>query len=340
MISEYSRKLGPRISRADSPSPSTSEASQTPSLNAWQTPGERFRPSPDGWVPKPARQSSRSSGYSNAKSLDPPILARRFPLLTPTEDSSSQSSWEGLADDFAALVKKSKLGKEIEARIDGTGPKNPTLTFRNAQNSELESEWDFGLPVIPLPRSDLGPGLTQEHDTFNLRDLVGQMQNGAGLQMIQNYLARFDRAKIRKHINDEVDGFPAMFYVVETNNEEILKTWVAFGGDSTVKEQRYQIPLLAFAIMQSENIQADTTPMTATLLSLGASPDIIPSAFYSPYLQELPETGPSDESLKDLDDENKRWCKGAALVKLARSATLSQRYYLERAAKTKKPSVR
>jgi ATP-dependent Clp protease ATP-binding subunit ClpA len=80
--------------------------------------------------------------------------------------------------------------------------------------------------------------------------------------------------------------------------------------------------------------------MTATLLSLGASPDVIPSAFYSPYLQDLPEHGPSDESLKDLGDENKSWCKDVARVKLARTSTLSQRYYLERAAKTKKPSRR
>lgn len=203
-----------------------------------------------------------------------------------------------------------------------------------------DSDWDLVLPVIPLQVYNVEPGSTDTFETFNLRDLVGSMQNGASPQIIQNYLDRFDRVLVKEHINEDVDGFPAMFFVVETNNEELLRTWVAHGGKPTVIHKQSGIPLLAFAIMHSENIQTDTTLMTATLLSLGASPDVIPSAFYLPYIQDLPETGPKDVSLKDLGDENKKWCKGAARVKLARTSTLSQRYYLERAAKTKKPSIR
>ncbi|KAL8694790.1 MAG: hypothetical protein Q9218_000636 [Villophora microphyllina] len=203
-----------------------------------------------------------------------------------------------------------------------------------------EPEWDCVLPVIPLPTSNLGPGTIEAFETFKLRDLVGLMQNGASQQTVQNYLERFDRAQVRECINEDVDGFPAMFFVVETNREELLRTWVAFGGNPTATDKQSGIPLLAFAIMHSENIQTDTTLMTATLLSLGASPDVIPSAFYLPYIQDLPETGPNDAGLKDLGDESKKWCKGAARGKLARTATLSQRYYLERAAKTKKPSIR
>ena len=205
---------------------------------------------------------------------------------------------------------------------------------------EPEVLWYFTLPVIPREVSSPQLDSIQDYDTFDLHKLLGEVQYGASLASIQNYLVRFDRAKVKELINNDVEGVPAMFYIVETNKEDILTTWVAYGGDPTVKHRKYQVPLLAFAIMHSETMQADTAPMTATLLSLGASPDVIPSAFYSPYDKDLPETGLSDGSLKDVGDEDKKWCKGAARLKLARTATLSQRYYLDRAAKTKKPSVR
>ena len=177
-------------------------------------------------------------------------------------------------------------------------------------------------------------------ETFDLRYLIAIMQNGSNLKSTQAYLQRFDEATVRASINNDVEGFPAMFYVVETNKEDILRTCVAYGGDTCAIHKSSGIPLLAFAIMNSENIKADTTPMTATLLSLGASSDVVPSAFYSPYMQDLPEKGPSDENLKDLADENKKWCRDTARGKLARTSTLSQRYYLDRAARTKKPSRR
>ena len=233
---------------------------------------------------------------------------------------------------------------------DESPEKNPEPDLGNIKSESLDSgphdivkdepDWDFVLPVIPLPITNFEPGSTENFETFNLRDLIGSMQNGASQQTIQNYLDRFDRALIREHINEDVDGFPAIFFVVETNKEELLRTWVGYGGNPTSTHKQSGIPLLAFAIIHSENIQTDTTLMTATLLSLGASPDVIPSAFYLPYLQDLPETGPKDDSLKDLGDENKKWCKGIGRLKLARTSTLSQRYYLERAAKTKKPSIR
>ena len=236
---------------------------------------------------------------------------------------------------------KSVPVKDLESKPNDAEDKSPNLGPSNSQDIDHgEPEWDFILPVISPSTSNPWLSVIGEDENFNLRDLIGAMQNGAGPQIVQNYLGRFDRAKIREQINSDIDGFPAMFYVVETNKEEILRTWVAYGGESTATHKLSQIPLLAFAIMHSENLQIDTTLMTATLLSLGASANVIPSAFYLPYLQDLPETGPKDDSSEDLDDENTKWCKGTARTKLARTATLLQRYYLQRAATTKKPSLR
>jgi ATP-dependent Clp protease ATP-binding subunit ClpA len=92
--------------------------------------------------------------------------------------------------------------------------------------------------------------------------------------------------------------------------------------------------------MHGETIQADTTLIVATQFSLGASPKVIPAAYYMPYCRDLPGNGPDDKSLDDIDDQNKKRCTRALMAKLARTANLTHRYYLERAAKTKKSSIR
>jgi Cdc48 subfamily AAA family protein len=198
------------------------------------------------------------------------------------------------------------------------------------------SGWDFILPSVPPP-SHLTPGIA-----FSLPDIVGAMQLGASLQTVQDYLSYYDENTVRKNVNGEVDGFPAMFFVVATNNPAIFRTWVAYGGDVDVITiyKGSNVPLLAFAIIQNEIIQTDTTLLVATLLSLGASPQVIPRAFYTPYCQDLPENGPDDENLGDINDENKKWCTNAARAKLAKTANLTQRYYLDRAAKMNNLSKR
>lgn len=209
-----------------------------------------------------------------------------------------------------------------------------------AVEEEKEPEWDFILPEIPAPPV-LTPGLGEGNDGFNLQDLVGALQHGIHLQFINNYLRYYDKGIVTRHLNDTVEGFPSIFFAVATNNEWIIRTWISFGADVSAVHEASKVPLLAFAIMHSETLEADTTLTVATLLSLGASPQVIPSAFYTPFCQDLPDNGPSDESLKsDIEEENKTWCTPAARAKLARTANLTQRYYLERAAKTKKPSIR
>ncbi|KAK5687476.1 hypothetical protein LTS10_001614 [Elasticomyces elasticus] len=201
-------------------------------------------------------------------------------------------------------------------------------------------DWDFVLPVVPPRSTSLAPNDFAAYEHFDTRELVAWTQYGSNISAVEQYLCRFDPTIVRNHINDSVEGFPAMFYVVETNKEDILRLWVYHGGNVCVAHEPTKAPLLAFAIMHGENIRADTTLMTATLLSLGASPALIPSAFYSPYLQDLPDHGPSDENLQDLTLEQQIWCKNAARGKLARSCSLSQRYYLDRAAKSERPTRR
>lgn len=92
--------------------------------------------------------------------------------------------------------------------------------------------------------------------------------------------------------------------------------------------------------MLANEIQKDTTLTIATLLSLGATPQVIPKAFYSPFCRELPETGPSDQDPKDIQEENKQWCNVPSKLMLAKTLNLTQRYFLEKALHTRALTAR
>ena len=217
---------------------------------------------------------------------------------------------------------------------DAPQPENPMV------EDVKEPEWNFILPEIPPPPS-LTPGVGEGNDGFSLRDLVGAIQHGIDVRFVTEYLAYYDSDFIRRHLCDTLEGFPSIFFAVGTNNETLIRMWIEYGADVLAIHDTSKVPLLAFAIMNSEQLDTDTTLTVSTLLSLGAAPEVIPSSFYTPFTQDLPDNGPSDESLKDdLENKNNSWCTPAARAKLARTANITQRYYLERASKTKKPSSR
>ena len=228
--------------------------------------------------------------------------------------------------------------------IDGQSDLNVFEVPNQASNLK---EWDFILPRVPYtirPRGELD----NTSEIFSVREVVGAIQGGANLLMVQNYLERYGRETVRRAINDEVEGFPAIFYIAESNNESLLRLWVDYGGDIEAIHTPSKIPLLAFTIIHSERIQTDTTLITSTLLSLGASPNVIPSVYYVPYLEDLAKDG--HEELKEHEEADKsaplrdpnvtQWCTGAARTKLVKTITLSQRYFLEKASKTRRPSQR
>jgi hypothetical protein len=213
-------------------------------------------------------------------------------------------------------------------------PKNPMV------EDVKELGWNFILPEIPPPPS-LTPGVGEGNDGFSLRELIGAIQHGIDVRLVTEYLAYYDSDVIKRHLCDTVEGFPSIFFAVGTNNETLIRMWIEYGADVLAIHDTSKVPLLAFAIMNSEQLDTDTTLTVSTLLSLGAAPEVIPSSFYTPFTQDLPDNGPSDESLKDdLENKNNSWCTPAARAKLARTANITQRYYLERASKTKKPSSR
>ncbi|KAI9774153.1 MAG: hypothetical protein M1840_005246 [Geoglossum simile] len=198
------------------------------------------------------------------------------------------------------------------------------------------------LPVLtstqPPRRFNPREGL---HLPFSVRRLVFALQKEQiSYNQILTYFSYFEAGVVSGGLDESVQGIPAIFYAVATNDETVVRMWIEHGADVNVSEQKSRIPLLAFAILQSSILRADTTPIVVTLLSLGADVSIIPKAFYSPFLQEYSTSGPNLSELSDLEDDNKKWCTEYIRPQLATALNLTQRYVLEKHERRKKPALR
>jgi len=307
----------PPVSRLDSPSPRRFNNTATPS------PQEQLNEKRD----KTKRQVTTSTvevipeSEPQVPTTDSLSLKKN---LTPAEASDSAPSEDENGVVEGDPTPESAPGSEEE----------PTT----AGESEL-TEWDFSLPVLPAPAT-LALAVGQSPNSFNTKDLVGAVQNGASLLDIQKYIWGFDYRIVSKHLSEElVDGFPSIFYAVETNDIVFLRLWASYGASVSAVHPETGTPLLAYAIARSETLDgSDTNLMVATLLSLGATPEDIPKEFYTPYTRDLPVGGPDPES--QGADTPQKWYTPAAREKLVHTANLTQRYFLERATKVKKPSIR
>lgn len=175
---------------------------------------------------------------------------------------------------------------------------------------------------------------------FSITRLTWALQNNLIHGSLLAYFSFYQRPQIASAINQEVDNIPAIFYAVATNNDQIVRTWIEYGGNPDAVEPGLRLPLLAFAIMYADTIGQDTTAVVMTLLSLGADASVIPKAFYCPFLRDIPPTGPDAQELTDLGDLNKAWCTDFFIAKLARAFNLTQRYFIEKNLRSRKPSIR
>lgn len=209
---------------------------------------------------------------------------------------------------------------------------NSISNTRNIPVSKPDSclvSWDFGLPVVPEIYV-LNPGTP-----LNLPELIGAFK-GLTPRMIIEYLNHFNPHSVAQLLRGQVHGFPAIFYAVATNDDTLVRELARRGADVKAVHKASGIPLLAFAIAHSATIRADTSDIVATLLSLGASPEVIPPHLYENISEVIEE-----RTQKNVETpEGQEWCSTVAEAKLLETITLIQRYYLQRAATIKKPSQR
>jgi hypothetical protein len=181
-------------------------------------------------------------------------------------------------------------------------------------------------------------------ESFSIQNLIGAIQNGARHEDVRAYLDRFslsDPQLVSNAINETVEGVPVMMYVVAANDDANIRLFVKHGGDVSAAYGTPPVPLLAYAIINRNIRNEDTTVVVATLLGLGASTAAIPKPFYFPFDEELRSGGPADEELKDVWTDETRWCQPAHTRNLlAETLNITERYYLHRSSKIARPTAR
>ncbi len=152
-------------------------------------------------------------------------------------------------------------------------------------SDSLPAKWDFVLPDTPHPGL-LIPGMAhgQPSTNFIFDDVVGAVIHGASSQTVQPYLAYYGDKVVRPYMQADINGFPSIFYAVGSNNVDMVRLWISYGASVSAVHKATGVPLLAFAIVNAENLEGRyTTAMVATLTGLDASPRVIPEHLYTTF---------------------------------------------------------
>ena len=221
-----------------------------------------------------------------------------------------------------------------EPGISGSTTASPTPpSGTSASDQDDAEEWNFILPRVPPPKP-LTNGGRDGSGEFLLDELVGAIQQGESCDRIRNYLAFYSPDTVRAQINADVAGFPAVFYVVEARNPELIRLWCKYGGDFNATAccgLSQGVPLLAYAVALGGSFRKDTTDLVATLLSVGANPTPLPKAFYFPLSRDLSADGPPTQEMPELTQDNMTWCTPTARALIAARINYRQRYYMHMA---------
>ncbi|KAI1300952.1 P-loop containing nucleoside triphosphate hydrolase protein [Xylaria venustula] len=200
-----------------------------------------------------------------------------------------------------------------------------------------------------LPRHCAPNGLASDDsplpDKVDIRSIICAIQQGETVDAVEKHLTYYDQLdaeNLQARINEKVEGLPAIFYIVHTDDVQMIRSWVKYGGNPAAVYEPTQFPLLAYAILHRRDARTvqQATCTVETLLMLGASPFVVPRAFYTPFSRKLPESGPTAAELTDSVREGQSWCAPFLGRGLVLALNITQRYRLWQASKIGTPSCR
>ncbi|KAI0016387.1 P-loop containing nucleoside triphosphate hydrolase protein [Xylariomycetidae sp. FL0641] len=228
-------------------------------------------------------------------------------------------------------------------RVTPNGSDAPRSKTLNNADQDLALPWKDQLPRVDS--IGLVDPFSHFPDEISLENVVGAIQQGASVQAIREHLMYYhalDADLLEECINGDVQGFPAIFYVAETGNIDMLRSWILYGGDPNASATPRRIHLLAFAIIRGGRTQLQATRVVDTLLRLGASPDAIPKDLFEPYQHDIARRGPKvvEEAVQGTGRNNMPPCDEGVRRALISTINLTQRYLLHQASRTTPPSGR
>jgi hypothetical protein len=143
-------------------------------------------------------------------------------------DNSDPTVLDGrceLPDINSALLEDSSVSYE-----NGAYESSPEMDVLVRDESEVTTpdeveDWDMSLPKIELDDGDEpfhhDEGITE---SFSLERLIWGVQQGLENHQLVHYLSYYDTYTIQQDIDEEVEGYPPIFYIVSRNDAEMLRT--------------------------------------------------------------------------------------------------------------------
>lgn len=293
-------------------------------------------PPPCLGTPRPTEAKSTTNRFN-----EPPPLYAELPADGITPASNSRDSDKiSLDGDLAAFRRLDIAARAVDEPRPAPSP-SPSAAPTPSAVPRRDEQWDFRLPQVVLDTSEEDFSVDEgRSNPFSPRRLLSVLQHGMPPGRLQHYISFFSAAAVRAGINGPVCGYPAIFYLVATNDEKLVRAWVGSGGDVNAVEPYRRIPLLAFAILLGSIAGMDSTQVVVTLLSLGADATVVPRVFFSPYVEDPVDKLPMDKGHAEFGEEKKQWCVEWMRPMLATAATLTMRYFLEKTVKEKGPTDR
>ena len=134
-------------------------------------------------------------------------------------------------------------------------------------------------------------------------------------------------------------GLPVLFYVIEANDSECVRYILQLSKLFHNMNNAKGVPALALAAMRSMDTVVNPLEVFKTLLSYGASPEVIPENMWQTYIDQSPSIALDRNHGKSKKAKGlTTWCTEGYRDLLARGLHPSLRYCLCKAS-TSKPAA-
>jgi len=187
--------------------------------------------------------------------------------------------------------------KDSNATTSGTAAPTPSTTPAEVKGATAEfgpspeldtiPSW-LVLPSLRDPRASrkFNPSESVGGKLDIIRLLCLLRRGHLSPRALRQYLSHIEDDRLSEAINQLIEGINLIFFIADSNDADILRVWVAKGGNIDAYLHPSIVPLIAFVILLGQKKREDTTLLVKTLVSLGADTSVIPRKLLIPFPDE------------------------------------------------------
>jgi hypothetical protein len=225
----------------------------------------------------------------------------------------------------------------IEAKIKVKAAAQAKAKAKAGLKAKAEAEANLRPPLpLVLPRISLSsfratPERFLEESAralfFSPRVIAWALQTKQPLREIQTYISHFDADTVSGRINEPIacvglaEAIPILSFAVEHGSLDLIRSLLKAGANVGARSSRWQMPVLAYAVLLYDVDKRDTTEVFKLLLALGANPNQIPQDMWLSFVD-------APKSKVTSTTNRQEWCEAEIRNNIAFNLNLSQRYFV------------